>query len=145
MLLCDVNVFVHAHRADTPQHAGCLRWLEAVIGGDEAYGVSDLVLSEFIRVVTHPKVFVRPSPLADALAFAAQLREPPNAVPVSPGARHWDIFQRLCTASAVRGNLVPDAHLAALAIESGCEWVTTDRVFARFDGLRVRAPDFSDF
>ena len=78
--------------------------------------------------------------LADALAFAAQLREQPNAVLVAPGARHWDIFQRLCIASAVRGNLVPDAYLAALAIESGCEWVTADRDFARFDGLRIRAP-----
>ena len=140
MLLCDVNVLVHAHRADLPQHANCLRWLESVIEGDDAYGVSDIVLSGFIRVVTHPKVFVKPSPLTDALAFAAQLREQPNAVLVAPGARHWDIFQRLCIASAVRGNLVPDAYLAALAIESGCEWVTADRDFARFDGLRIRAP-----
>lgn len=140
MLLCDVNVLVHAHRADMPQHANCRRWLESVIDSDDAYGVSDFVLSGFIRVVTHPKVFVRPSPLADALAFTAQLREQPNAVPVSPGGRHWDIFRRLCTASSVRGNLVPDAYLAALAIESGCEWVTTDQDFARFDGLRIRAP-----
>lgn len=140
MVLCDVNVLVYAHRDDTPRHASCREWLEAMINGDDAYGVSDLVLSGFIRVVTHPKVFVKPTPLADALAFAALLREQPNAVPVAPGPRHWELFQRLCTASEVRGNLVPDAYLAALAIESGCEWVTTDRDFARFDGLRTRAP-----
>ncbi len=140
MVLCDVNVLVYAHREDAPRHAICREWLEATINGDDAYGVSDLVLSGFIRVVTHPKVFVKPTPLADALAFAALLREQPNAVPVAPGPRHWEIFQRLCTASEVRGNLVPDAYLAALAIESGCEWVTTDRDFARFDGLRTRAP-----
>lgn len=76
--------------------------------------------------------------MADALAFAAQLREPPNCVPVAPGPRHWEIFRRLCTESGVKGNLVPDAYLAALAIESGCEWVTTDRDFGRFTGLRWR-------
>lgn len=140
MVLCDVNVLVNAHREDTPRHAACREWLESTINGDNAYGVSELVLSGFIRVVTHPKVFVKPTPLADALAFTALLREQPNAVPVAPGPRHWEIFQRLCTASEVRGNLVPDAYLAALAIESGCQSATTDRDFARFDGLRTRAP-----
>lgn len=140
MVLCDVNVLVYAHREDAPRHAACREWLESTINGDDAYGVSELVLSGFIRVVTHPKIFVKPTPLADALAFTALLREQPNAVPVAPGPRHWEIFQRLCMASEVRGNLVPDAYLAALAIESGCQWVTTDRDFARFDGLRTRAP-----
>lgn len=140
MLLCDVNILVHAHRKDSSAHAPCRGWLESLINGDEAYGVSELVLSGFVRVVTHPKVFAKPSPLAEALAFTAQLRDQHNAVAIAPGPRHWDIFQRLCLAHAVRGNLVPDAYLAALAIESGCEWVTTDRDFTRFEGLRVRNP-----
>lgn len=140
MLLCDVNVLVYAHRKDSPAHPACRAWLETIVGGDEAYGVSELVLSGFVRVVTHPKVFARPSPLDDALAFAAQLRDQDNAVPISPGPRHWGIFQRLCVAHAVRGNLVPDAYLAAMAIESGCEWVTTDRDYSRFEGLRIRNP-----
>lgn len=140
MLLCDVNILVHAHRKDSSAHAPCRGWLESLINGDEAYGVSELVLSGFVRVVTHPKVFAKPSPLSEALAFTAQLRDQPNAVAIAPGPRHWDIFQRLCLAHAVRGNLVPDAYLAALAIESGCEWVTTDRDFTRFEGLRVRNP-----
>ncbi len=140
MLLCDVNVLVYAHRKDTATHGACRDWLESLINSDEAYGVSELVLSGFVRIVTHPKVFARPSPLAVALAFAAQLRDQPNAVPVGPGPRHWEIFRSLCLAHAVRGNLVPDAYLAAMAIESGCDWVTTDRDFSRFEGLRTRNP-----
>ncbi len=110
------------------------------MNGDEAYGVSELVLSGFLRVVTHPKVFTKPSKLADALAFADQVRDQPNCIVVEPGPRHWEIFRRLCVENGVRGNLVPDAYLAALAIEAGCEWITTDRDFSRFPGLRWRHP-----
>lgn len=140
MVLPDVNVLVYAHREDTAQHGGCRGWLESVLNGDEAYGVSQLVLSGFVRIVTHPKVFTKPSGMVDALAFAEQLRDRPNCVLVEPGPRHWEIFRRLCTEAGVKGNLVPDAYLAALAIESGCEWVTTDRDFSRFTGLRWRHP-----
>ena len=98
------------------------------------------MLSSVVRVVTHPKVFNKPSPLADAIAFVEQLRERPNCVPVTPGRRHWDIFRNLCIDADVKGNLVPDAYLAAMAIESGCEWITTDRDFSRFKGLRWRHP-----
>lgn len=140
MQLCDVNVLVYAHREDSSSHAACMRWLEALINGDEAYGYCELVLSGFVRVVTHPRVFARPSPVSKALAFAEQLREQSNAVAVAPGPRHWNIFRDLCTAGAARGNLVADAYLAAIAIESGCEWITTDRDFTRFQGLRMRSP-----
>lgn len=140
MVLPDVNVLVYAHREDSELHAGCLRWLEDVINGPEAFGLSDLVLGGFVRVATHPKVFARPSRLADALTFAEQLRGSPNAVQVSPGNRHWGIFRSLCEKAHARGNLVPDAWFAALAMEAGCEWVTTDRDYARFKGLRWRNP-----
>lgn len=140
MVLPDVNVLVYAHREDAPHHADCREWLESVVNGHESYGLSELVLSGFLRVVTHPKVFIRPSPLADALAFADQLRGRPNSVPVAPGRRHWEIFRALCVEAGVKGNLVPDAYLAAMAIEAGCEWVTTDRDFSRFKGLRWRHP-----
>lgn len=140
MVLPDVNVLVYAHREDTAQHAVCRGWVEAVINGDEAFGLSDLVLSGFVRVATHPRVFARPSPLADALEFTEQLRSRPNCVPVAPGRRHWEIFRGLCTEAAAKGNLVPDAFLAAMAIEAGCDWITTDRDFSRFKGLRWRHP-----
>jgi toxin-antitoxin system PIN domain toxin len=140
VVLPDVNVLVYAHREETAHHRACLAWLEGILNSDEAYSVSDLVLSGFVRVVTHPKVFKRPSAIADALAFAEQVREQPNCVHVEPGSRHWEIFTRLCLETRVKGNLVPDAYLAAMAIESGCEWISTDRDFTRFKGLRWRTP-----
>ncbi len=140
MLLPDVNVLVYAHREDSPHHAGCHAWLETLINGQEAFGLSELVLSGFMRVVTHPKVFTKPSPLAVALEFTEQLRSRPQHVAVAPGPRHWSIFCALCTEAGAKGNLVSDAYLAALAIEAGCEWVTTDRDFSRFKGLRWRHP-----
>jgi toxin-antitoxin system PIN domain toxin len=98
------------------------------------------VLSAFLRIVTHPRVFSTPTPLERALEFAAALRGQPNAVPVEPGVRHWDIFTRLCSQADAKGNLVADAYFAALAIESGSEWITTDRDYSRFPGLRWRHP-----
>lgn len=140
MQLADVNVLVYAHREDAPHHAACREWLETLVNGPESFALSELVLSGFLRVVTHPRVFALPSPLADALTFAEQLRSRPNAVLVAPGSRHWSIFQSLCVDAGTKGNLVADAYLAAMAIEAGCEWVTTDRDFSRFKGLRWRHP-----
>jgi uncharacterized protein len=140
MQLVDVNVLVYAHRLDAARHEGYADWLRGLLAGQEPYGISDLVLSGFLRVVTNPKVFRQPTPMDAGLAFAQLLRAQPNCVPVAPGHRHWDIFTGLCRTAAVKGNLVPDAYLAALAIESGSEWITTDRDFSRFPGLRWRHP-----
>jgi toxin-antitoxin system PIN domain toxin len=90
--------------------------------------------------VTHPRVFDPPDSIEAALAFADAVRAQPAAIPVAPGDRHWGIFESLCRSAGVRGNLVPDAYLAALAIESGAEFVTADRDFSRFPGLRWRHP-----
>ena len=140
MILLDVNVLVHAHREDTERHTEYRSFLETALRGADAVGVSDLVLSGFLRVVTHPRVFNPPSPLATALAFVELIREHPNVVHVVPGNRHWPTFLQLCRTADTRGNLVSDAFHAALAIESGCEWVTTDRDYSRFPGLRWRHP-----
>lgn len=140
MILIDTNVLVYAHREDANRHREYQRWLETVLNGDAAYGISELVLSSFLRIVTHPKIFTRPTPLTTALQFTAQAREPGHCTLIAPGARHWEIFTRLCRSAEVKGNLIPDAYLAALAIESGCEWITTDRDFSRFPGLRWRHP-----
>ena len=140
MVLVDVNVLVYAHREDAPDHAAYRRWIEELIDGDSAYGMSDLVLSGFLRVVTHSRVFTPPSPLHWALDFVREVRHQPHCVRISPGPRHWRVFEGLCRGVSAKGNLVPDAFLAALAIESGCEWITTDRDFSRFPGLRWRHP-----
>jgi toxin-antitoxin system PIN domain toxin len=136
----DVNVLVYAHRLDAPGHQDYADWLRDLLTGQEPYGISDLVLSGFLRTVTSPRGFGRPTPMETALGFAELLRTQPNCVPVEPGRRHWDIFADLCRTAGVKGNLVPDAYLAALAIESGSEWITTDRDFSRFPGLRWRHP-----
>lgn len=102
--------------------------------------MSDLVLSAFIRVVTNTRIFLTPTDITSALDAAARIRERPNCVPVAAGPRHWEIFSRLCRESGVKGGLVSDAYFAALAIESGSEWITTDHDYTRFAGLRCRHP-----
>ena len=140
MQLIDVNVLIYAHRKDTADHQAYRAWLEDLANGDAAYGMSDVVLSGFIRVVTHPRIFDPPTSIDVAVDFATQLRAQPNCVAIDAGARHWGIFVRLCREAGVKGGLVADAYFAALAIESGSEWITTDRDFARFHGLRWRHP-----
>ncbi len=140
MILPDAIVLVHAYREDAPRHADFRTWLEGVVSADAAFGLSGLVLSGFLRVVTHPGVFATPSPLSDALAFVEALASPANRVEVAPGPRHWQIYTRLCEKTEARGNRASAAYLAALAIESGCEWITSDRGYARFPGLRWRHP-----
>lgn len=140
MILCDVNVLVYAYRVEAQDHERYAAWLRETIASEQAYGVSELVLSGFLRIVTHPRAMKQPAPIDSALAFARALRTQPNAVRLEPGTRHWEIFERLCRDAGATGNLVPDAYLAALAIEHGAEFVTTDRDFARFHGLRWRHP-----
>ena len=140
MVLPDVNVLVQAFREDSPRYNEIRPWLEELVSSESSFGLSELVLSGFLRVVTHPRVFDPPTPLEEALAFAEALRSLPNCVLMAPGPRHWAIFERLCRESGAHGNLIPDAYLAALAIESGSEWVTTDRDFDRFSGLRWSTP-----
>jgi hypothetical protein len=140
MILPDVNILIYAHRADAPDHAAYRKWLEDEINSDQAFGLSELVLSAFLRIVTHPRIFDPPSEMAVAMAFANQIRQRPNCVLISPSPRHWSIFTRLCAEVDVKGNLVPDAYLAALAIDSGSEWITTDRDFSRFPGLNWHHP-----
>ncbi len=140
MLLADVNVLVYAHREDAPGHVKYRAWLEDLMNNDQAYGVTDLALSGFLRVVTHSRIFNPPSPLDAALRFVNEVRQQPHCVVISPGPRHWGIFTRLCQTANAKGNLIPDAYFAALAIESGSEWITTDRDFSRFPQLRWRHP-----
>jgi toxin-antitoxin system PIN domain toxin len=99
-----------------------------------------LVLSGFLRVVTHPRIFDPPTDLELALRFVETVRESADCVVVAPGPKHWSIFARLVRESGCRGNLIPDAFLAAIAIESGCTWITTDRDYSRFAGLNWRHP-----
>ena len=140
MILPDVNVLVYAFRSDAAQHERYRNWLDGIVNGKAAYGIAPQVLASVVRVTTHPKIFARPSLPADAFAFCRVLLEQPHATVIAPGERHWEIFETLCGTAASTGNLVQDAWFAALAVESGCEWITTDRDFARFPELNWRTP-----
>jgi toxin-antitoxin system PIN domain toxin len=140
VILPDVNVLVYAFREVDRDHARYRDWLDSVVNGDQAFGLSDLVLSGVVRVLTHPRVFHPPNAVEDVLEYTEALRARSHCVPIAPGPRHFGIFALLCRQTGAKGNVVPDAYLAALAIESGSEWVTADRGFARFRGLRWRHP-----
>ena len=140
MIVPDVNVLIYAFRADSADHSSYKNWLEDTVNGAAAYGISPQVLASLIRICTHVKIYKQPSDLKETLRFCNVLLESPNATVILPQDRHWSIFQSLCVSCKASGNLVQDAWLAALAIESGCEWITTDGDFARFKGLTWRRP-----
>ena len=140
MILADVNVLLQAFNPDGSEHGLCRSWLNQVTSGDRRFGMSPQVLSAVARIATHPRVFPRPTPVLDALRACDFLLQHPNCAVIQPGSRHWEIFSSLCIDADARGNLVADAWFAALAIEAGCEWITLDRDFARFKGLRWRTP-----
>lgn len=137
MLLPDVNIFLYARRRQSVRHDEYREWLESRLSGPEPFGVSELVLSSFMRIVTNYRVYQEPTSPEAALRFCRTVLAAPAAVPLRPGPRHWEIFSSLCEATKARGNVVPDAYLAALAIEHGAIWVTADTGFARFPGLRM--------
>jgi toxin-antitoxin system PIN domain toxin len=140
VILPDVNILVHAFRSDSLDHPTCKAWLEGVVNGEAHFGMALQVMSGMIRITTHPKVFATPSSLDEAFRFCSVILDQPHCMIIQPGEQHWRIFQRLCTESDARGNLVPDAWFAALAIESGSEWITLDRDYTRFPGLKWRLP-----
>ena len=140
MILPDVNVLIYAFRQDLPQHEFCRRWLTSVVSSDARFGLSPLVLSAVVRITTNARAFRMPSTIDEVFGFCEDLRGQPHCQIVEPGERHWDIFRRLCTETDTRGPSIADAWFAALAIEWGCEWVTLDRDYARFPGLKWHVP-----
>lgn len=140
MILIDANILVYAHRPDAEDHLKYHNWLEETLSSGETCGLSELALCGMVRIVTHPRIYPDPTPIGLAVELANRLRDHDSCVVVSPGGHHWQIFTQLCKACGAKGNLVSDAYFAALAIESGAEWITADRDYARFPGLRWRHP-----
>ncbi|MET9248610.1 type II toxin-antitoxin system VapC family toxin [Nonomuraea sp. NPDC003709] len=140
MLLVDTNVLINAFRRESSDHDQCHDFVDGMVNGDSSYAVSDFVVNGFVRMVTNRRVYKDPDDVGRALTFVGTYRNQPQASVVAPDSRHWEIFVKLCRQSGATGNLVPDAYLAALAIEHGCEFVTCDKDFARFQGLRWRSP-----
>jgi len=140
MILPDVNVLVVAFRVGAPDHEQHAAWLTSVLESDAIYGIAPQVLGSVIRIVTNPRIFPSPASLGVALDFCEELMAQPNCRIVQPGPRHWRIFSDLCVTSKSSGDLIPDAWFAALAIEHGCEWITHDRDYGKFTGLRWHPP-----
>ena len=88
MILADVNVLVYAFRTDSLEHPRYREWLDSVLNGQSAYGVSPQVLSSFVRISTHRRIYAQPSQLDEALAFCRVLMEQPHCQLIEPGARH---------------------------------------------------------
>jgi uncharacterized protein len=140
LILVDANLLIYAVNASAPQHAAARHWLDERLSSPALVGLPWASLLAFLRLVTNPRVFQRPLSMADAWNQAeAWLGSGPAWVP-APTERHAGILTRLLAAPGVHGNLVPDVHLAALAMEHGLELNSTDGDFAQFVGLRWRNP-----
>lgn len=136
MILTDVNVLVYAFRREAEAHDRYAAWLADLVGGTEELGLHDAVLAGFTRVVTSGRIFATPAPTAAALEFVERLTTARRARWLSGPGAVWTRFTSLVRDDAgISGNLVPDAHLAAVALTQGCRLATADRGFARFPGL----------
>jgi uncharacterized protein len=138
MYLFDVNIWVNAHREDAPDHKKIINFVSEIINSNKSFAYSPLVLSGFLRIVTHPGIFTEPTDFNTAHEFVRIVTELTGAVELLPEPSHWHIFTHLCTAVRATGNLIPDAWFAALAISSGCTWITSDRDYMKFPGLKYK-------
>jgi toxin-antitoxin system PIN domain toxin len=137
VLLPDVNVLLAGFRSDHVHHRPARDFLDEARSGRTTLGLSDVALSAVVRLATNPRVFLRPDTTDDVLDYVDVLLDPPTQV-VRAGAWHWRRFADLCRELNLRGNLVPDAYLAALAFEQRAELVTFDRGFGRYPRLHWR-------
>lgn len=139
MKALDTNV--QAHRQEMPGHSRALDLVRGLAGGMEPWALAWPCVYEFVRVVTHPRVFDAPTPLEDAIQNVEALLASPSVVLPGEGARHVEWLRKTCPCAHVSGNLVFDADVAALLLEHGVdEIVTSDADFHRFKGLRVTNP-----
>ena len=137
MLLPDVNVLLAGFRTDHVHHRPARAFLEDTRSETVTLGISDVALTSLVRLGTNPRVFVQPDTVDAVLDYVDRLLDPPAQI-IRAGPDHWPRFAALCRDLNLRGNLVPDAHLAALALEQRAELVTFDRGFGRYPRLRWR-------
>ncbi len=141
MLLVDANVLLHAIDRGAPRHRAARRWMVAALGGAETVGFPWIALLAFLRLATHPSIFPRPLSPADAVSAVEGWLGAPAAMTVDPSPRHLALLSGLLIEAGTAGNLVNDAHLAALALEHDATIVSFDRDFDRFSGVRRRVPE----
>jgi toxin-antitoxin system PIN domain toxin len=141
VVVVDANVLVYATDEDAPLHADARSWLLGAFARPEAIGFAWTVLLAFLRLSTHAGVFPRPLSPKQATDVVERWLGQPTAVLLEPGRRHLSLLRGLLAESGTAGNLVNDAHLAALALEHGATIVSFDRDFGRFEGVPWRLPD----
>jgi uncharacterized protein len=130
-LLLDVNVVLTAFRDDHPRHPVARPWFDAAVRAPNGFAVPAVVWTSFLRLATHPRVFDPPTPMSDAYEFIESTRGQPEFLAAEPGHRHLDVVRRLCEEGEATGDLVPDAVIAAIAVEHGLVVASFDRDFAR--------------
>jgi toxin-antitoxin system PIN domain toxin len=140
MLLLDVNVVLAAFRDDHFDHRTVRAWFDQLLAGYEPFTVPNPAWASFLRLATNRRIFEIPSPRAEAFAFIEATNAQPHHVPTNPGPRHLTLLRNLCDDADATGDLIPDAVLAAIAIEHHCDVVTLDRDFARFAAVRHVRP-----
>lgn len=140
MILLDVNVLVYAARREFDQHEVAREWLRGALAGDEAVAVSDEVLAGTIRLLTHHRVLRSPLTADAALDYCRAVRSGPAVLVPVPTSRRWSLFERLVAGLGLRAKDIPDALLAATALDLGAAVVTFDRAFRRFPDLSVVVP-----
>lgn len=144
MQAVDTTILVYAEISGSSQHAPARDLLTNLAEGALPWAIPWLCVYEFLRIVTHPRVFHPPVPLATALADTRRMLASPSLVLLHETSRHVEIMQRVTTQAGAVGNLIHDAHIAALCLEHGVTTLLTgDRDFSRFAGLRVLNP-FAD-
>lgn len=140
MILVDANLLLYAKDATCPQHERARLWWDATLSGDDEVGLCWPVLTAFLRIVTHRKIYQSPLTTAEAVAEVDRWLAHPTVRVLHPTDQHWPSFRNLLGTGQATGNLVSDAHLAALAIEYNATLASTDADFARFPGLRWLNP-----
>jgi uncharacterized protein len=138
--IVDLNLLLYAYNSAAQEHTASASWLKAMLLGQEVIGLSWVTLLGFLRIATDPKVLANPRDLEGAATVISDWLSRPNISIVSPTDRHWTLLSGLLPKHRVRGSLITDAHLAALAIEHGATLCTNDRDFLRFPGLKVEFP-----
>lgn len=137
----DVNVLLYASNADAPEHERAMSLLEHLAAGPELVVLLWPTVMGYLRIATHASIFSRPLTHADALANVEALMDPPHVRVVGERERFWDVYRRLSEDVPVRGNGVPDAHLAALMVEHGVGTIwSRDRDFRKYRGIAVHDP-----
>jgi toxin-antitoxin system PIN domain toxin len=140
LILVDANILLYAEDALQSRHQQARVWWDGQLSGTGVVCLCWTVLSAFIRIGTNPRVFEHPLSLEQALARVQSWLDQPCTRVIRPTERHWTVFKQVLTDGQAVANLVTDAHLAALAIEHGCELASTDSDFARFPKLKWRNP-----